>query len=158
MPISENPPPRETTAFEKRTLRRIYIALFTILSSLLFGAAFIFYIHSKPASEDSLQELAELPAPAIVDGRDVESGLIAEGDYLLVKQNCTSCHSGAIITQNRMSRDSWLTTIEWMQETQNLPELGDNEAPILDYLEKYYAPEKKGRRPRLQNIEWYELN
>jgi hypothetical protein len=47
--------------------------------------------------------------------------------------------------------------IDWMQETQGLEDLGEHEPLILDYLAKYYAPQKKGRRPNLENIEWYEL-
>ena len=44
-----------------------------------------------------------------------------------------------------------------MQETQELWDLGNNEAPILDYLAKHYGPENKGRRENLEDIEWYEL-
>ncbi len=47
--------------------------------------------------------------------------------------------------------------IHWMQETQNLWDLGDNEALIVAYLAKNYPPGKKGRRARLTNIEWYDL-
>jgi len=49
--------------------------------------------------------------------------------------------------------------IRWMQETQNLPDLGEKEAPILDYLAEHYAPEDTGRRPNLDlaSIEWYIL-
>ena len=44
-----------------------------------------------------------------------------------------------------------------MQETQNLWDLGKNEDIIVKYLATYYAPEKKGRRQNLTNIEWYVL-
>lgn len=149
----------DLSALEKRVLSRIFYALMGMVFIILTGTGFILYIHFSPDSKSELEELAELqpPAPAVVDGYDVESGLVAKGDYLMVKQNCTSCHSGKLISQNRMTRTSWLTSIRWMQETQNLADLGDNEEPILDYLEKYYSPEKKGRRPQLQDIEWYEL-
>ena len=81
-----------------------------------------------------------------------------EGDGLpLVIAHCTPCHSAELVTQNRMTREGWESTIRWMQETQNLWDLGENESVILDYLATYYAPEEQGRRPNLEDIEWYEL-
>ena len=49
--------------------------------------------------------------------------------------------------------------IVWMQETQELTDLGDKEPIILDYLAKYYSPEEEGRRANLDiaEIEWYIL-
>ncbi len=47
--------------------------------------------------------------------------------------------------------------IRWMQQTQNLWDLGENEELILDYLSTYYPPEEKGRRENLKDIEWYEM-
>ncbi|HHG86034.1 MAG TPA: monoheme cytochrome C [Bacteroidetes bacterium] len=139
---------------------RIFAAVIIVLIALFGGVLGIAYVQTMPPPlpPQALVDAADEPAgPAIQNGYDVESGLIAKGDYIIVKRSCTSCHSGKLITQNRMSRDSWLTTIRWMQKTQNLSPLGDNEVLILDYLEKYYAPNKKGRRANLTNIEWYEL-
>ncbi len=93
----------------------------------------------------------------IVDGIDVDSGLIVDDNYELVKTNCSACHSLKLVTQNRATRDGWKDIIAWMQETQKLWDLGDNEPLILDYLGKNYAPNKKGRRQNLKNIDWYEL-
>ena len=95
--------------------------------------------------------------PQIWEGKDTETGLIVDTHWELVKGSCVSCHSAKLITQNRMSRAGWETTIRWMQETQNLGNLYDNEPKILDYLAKNYAPKQRGRRPKLENIEWYEL-
>ena len=47
--------------------------------------------------------------------------------------------------------------IRWMQASQGLWDLGPNEEIIVSYLAKNYAPEKKGRRANLQDIEWYKL-
>ena len=49
--------------------------------------------------------------------------------------------------------------IDWMQATQGLWELGDNEPIILDYLATHYAPEEVGRRANLdvEEIGWYIL-
>lgn len=93
-----------------------------------------------------------------VDGKDVETGLLEGDGFALVKANCTSCHSSALILQNRFTREGWKVKIEWMQETQGLWELGNNESVILDYLAANYAPEAYvGRRAPLKDIEWYEL-
>lgn len=63
-----------------------------------------------------------------------------------VVAHCTACHSSALITQNRMTREGWLQTIRWMQKKQGLWPLGDHEVLVLDYLEKHYFPENSGRR------------
>lgn len=94
----------------------------------------------------------------LVDGKDVETGLLAGEGLELVKANCTACHSSALILQNRFTREGWHEKIVWMQETQGLWNLGNNESIILDYLAANYAPEApKGRRVPLTGIEWYEL-
>lgn len=109
-------------------------------------------------------ESAENPAPLtdvsteLVDGKDVETGLLAGEGLELVKANCTACHSSALILQNRFTREGWHSKIEWMQETQGLWDLGTNESIILDYLAANYAPEApQGRRVPLSGVEWYEL-
>jgi hypothetical protein len=93
----------------------------------------------------------------IENGIHVQTGFVEGEGLMLVVQNCTSCHSAKLVTQNRMSKEKWLATIRWMQETQNLWDLGVNEAPILNYLSTYYAPNQIGRRANLKNVEWYEL-
>ena len=93
----------------------------------------------------------------IENGIHVATGLIHGEGMQAVITNCLTCHSAKLITQNRMNRDRWLSTIRWMQETQNLRDLGDQEAIILQYLSAYYAPEETGRRKTLSNIEWHEL-
>ncbi|MDN5216787.1 hypothetical protein QQ020_32250 [Fulvivirgaceae bacterium BMA12] len=88
---------------------------------------------------------------------DDETGLIIGPGFNLVKTNCLGCHSGKLITQNRANREAWKATIRWMQQTQNLWDLGENEPKILDYLSKNYAPQQMGRRAPLQDVEWYDL-
>jgi hypothetical protein len=39
--------------------------------------------------------------------------------------------------------------IRWMQDTQGLWSLGDNEPLVLDYLAQHYGPFAVGRRPPL---------
>ena len=107
-------------------------------------------------------DLAELEQEneLIENGYHVKTGLKIAPGFDLVKANCTVCHSAKLITQNKASREGWEQMIDWMQKTQGLWELGENEARILDYLAEHYAPEKKGRRENLniKEIEWYILD
>ena len=80
---------------------------------------------------------------------DKKTSLVIDTGFEQVRAHCTACHSGKLVTQNRMSRDTWLETIRWMQKTQALWPLGDAEVVILDYLEKHYHPIKTGRRRAL---------
>ncbi len=95
----------------------------------------------------------------VVDGIHQPTGLIADQNFDLVINNCTGCHSPKLITQNRLSARGWKSIIEWMQEKQNLWDLGKDESKIIDYLAKNYAPTNEGRRRNL-NIKtdaWYVL-
>ena len=91
------------------------------------------------------------------DSIDAGTGMIVAEGFELVRQRCLTCHSSKLITQNLASRDGWEDMIRWMQETQKLPDLGEAEDPILDYLAAHYAPEDQGRRATLVIEEWYEL-
>ncbi|MEQ8220430.1 MAG: monoheme cytochrome C [Arenibacter sp.] len=98
------------------------------------------------------------------DGWDkIENGIhlrtgFKDGEGLMtVVNNCTNCHSAQLVIQNRMNEERWIETIRWMQKTQNLWDLGDNEKVIVNYLVTNYPPKSKGRRGALTNIEWYPL-
>lgn len=93
----------------------------------------------------------------IENGIHVRTGLVDAEGLMIVVNNCTNCHSSKLVTQNRMSADGWNTTIEWMQETQNLWDLGGNQEIIVNYLSTNYPPKEKGRRMALTDIDWYEL-
>lgn len=106
----------------------------------------------------AVTDTEEVQTNAIENGLDVETGFIAEGDYLVVKQHCTACHSGQLVMQNRADREGWEEMIRWMQATQKLWDLGTDEDKVLDYLAMYYAPEEKGRRSPLAVEEWYAID
>lgn len=76
-------------------------------------------------------------------------GLTPDSNLPYVVAHCTACHSAALITQNRMTREGWLSTIRWMQEKQGLWPLGAHEEIVLNYLDTYYFPEETGRRKPL---------
>ena len=59
---------------------------------------------------------------------------------ILILQNCISCHSIKLITQNKMSKNLWLKTIRWMQEEHNLKIFNkDEEEKIIDYLDTFFS-------------------
>jgi len=76
--------------------------------------------------------------------------LIQEEGWLLVRDNCTECHSIQIIVQNSGNREVWKSRIEWMQNSQGLGELGSElEGSILDYLTSNYGQKTASRRQAL---------
>lgn len=137
----------------------VVVLLVGLVLSLVFLPEISTRLNSTSAelSSASPEPLADF-STEVVDGKDVETGLIAGNGLELVKANCTACHSSALILQNRFNREGWHSKIVWMQETQGLWDLGGNEAIILDYLAENYAPEEShGRRIPLTGIDWYEL-
>ena len=89
-------------------------------------------------------------SPAQAQEVDPATGLVVAAGYTQVKAQCTVCHSGRLVAQNRADREGWLQMIRWMQETQGLWPLGDAEPLILDYLARHYGPLPRGRRAPLQ--------
>lgn len=135
------------------------LAIFLLLILVLFGGLFYFN-NRKPKIN-----FEEIPVEAnkedydkVENGIHLATGFIDDEGMQATIQNCTACHSAKLVTQNRMSREGWKAAIVWMQETQNLWDLGVNEELILNYLSKNYAPTDKGRRQNLEVAEWYELN
>ena len=149
----------------KVSIRRLGVLL---SSFLVLVCVFFIYIMADPTFSvfKNATEDEGVAAPEVIEEPDfdkIENGIhirtgLAEGDGLqAVINHCTNCHSAKLVTQNRMTAEGWQATIQWMQETQNLWDLGKNEEIIVRYLATHYAPEKKGRRENLTNIEWYEL-
>ncbi|WJJ97028.1 monoheme cytochrome C [Algibacter luteus] len=99
----------------------------------------------------------EVDEDRIENGIHVRTGLIDAEGLMVVVNNCTNCHSSKLVTQNRMNAERWNATIKWMQETQNLWDLGRNQEVIVNYLVTNYPPKAKGRRAVLTDIDWYEL-
>ena len=154
-------------------LIKISKAVGGIVALLLVGTGVIIYLLLTDRSADSVAQAPPVAekvdvvgppatsvadASEIVDGKDVLTGLLAGEGLLEVKANCLSCHSAKLIAQNRFTRAGWHAKIVWMQETQGLWDLGENEPLILDYLAEHYAPEVRApRRQPLTDVNWYEL-
>ena len=78
---------------------------------------------------------------------DETTGLIVAPGWQDVRAHCGGCHSHALVTQQRGSRQAWLDMIRWMQDTQNLWQFQpDVEDRILSYLAENYAPKPNRRR------------
>lgn len=103
------------------------------------------------------EPIVELDSADIENGIHLPSGLIVDDGMEVVMTTCGACHSLNLVTQNRATREGWKDMIVWMQETQKLWDLGDNEEIILNYLAKNYAPQNEGRRRNLVVEEWYNL-
>ena len=131
----------------------IVVAVFLTLVTMMQNG--IIELPYEQVVEEKM-DVAETTTPEI-GSIDDESGLVVDEGFEVVKVQCGACHSTKLVTQNRFSREGWKSLIVWMQETQNLWDLGENQGIILDYLEKHLAPKKMGRRKRLENIEWYAL-
>ena len=149
----------------KRKINQLVLILrFTVLLVLVWfaGSVCLLKFYEPPPNSGTPEQQITAMAPVfdasqVVEGIHVATGLKAGEGLQLVIANCTGCHSAKLITQNRATKEGWKSIINWMQATQNLWDLGNNEEPIVTYLTKNYAPEQKGRRQPLQDIEWYEL-
>ena len=133
-------------------------AVLLIVITLLVGIVVVLFLSRKPEEEPVPDKFVEVSGPQeIVDGKHVATGLVADEGLNLVIAHCTGCHSAKLVTQNRFNSEGWIRVIRWMQDTQNLWELGESEEAIVAYLSKHYAPEFAGRRMPLPEVEWYKL-
>ena len=138
-----------------------FISCLLSFGYLLFGDMLAPMFETTPVlvkKASSQQDSAE-EDERVVDGIHLKTGLVYAEGFAIVRSQCTACHSAQLITQNRATRAGWLDMIRWMQATQGLWDLGENEKTIVDYLAKHYAPEEVGRRANLDvaAIEWYIL-
>ncbi len=144
----------------KKAEKKAYLAiLFALIASVLLLFAVYdpsFSIFGNKNNEVIYSEVIE-DEDKIENGIHLRTGLKDAEGLMTVVNNCTNCHSSKLIVQNRMSAESWNTTIKWMQETQNLWDLGGNQEVIVNYLVTNYPVIKKGRRMTLKDIEWYTL-
>ena len=146
------------------TIKAILLVVCGVFIFTLFGNPFDFnWQQPIPATNNSSSNqiaIADEDWDKIENGIHLRSGLVYAEHFDLIRANCTACHSGKLVAQNRATREGWEQMIRWMQETQGLWDLGKNEPIILDYLAKYYAPQETGRRAHLdmKQIEWYILD
>ena len=145
-------------------VKKVYrLVLFVFSMFTIVGIGLFVYLNNPSFFDFNAKNETLVSIPVEIDEDRIENGIHlstgqidAEG-LMTVVNNCTNCHSSKIVTQNRMNAERWNATIEWMQETQNLWDLGGNQEIIVNYLVSNYPVTKKGRRMALTNIDWYEL-
>lgn len=145
-----------------RKLMAVIVLFFVAIAGILLYVVIdptLSTFKSKQPSQEYVRvaEVDEEDFDKIENGIHVRTGLIEAEGLTEVVNNCTNCHSAKLVIQNRMNKERWIATIRWMQETQNLWNLGNNEEIIVNYLVTNYPPKQKGRREILSNIEWYAL-
>lgn len=146
-----------------QTVSAIFFAIVGLFLFALFQPAISGWFHRPELVpvEVSQRRIAEKKADLdrVENGIHLETGFIVAEGWETVRATCTACHSAKLVTQNKATREGWESMIRWMQETQGLWDLGDQEGAILDYLAAHYAPEEASRRANLdvEAIEWYLL-
>lgn len=144
-----------------KKLYRLLVLFFGLI--LITGGVLVYYTINPSFFEfqSKLDTIVSIPVEEDEDriekGIHVRTGLVEAEGLMTVVNNCTNCHSSKLVIQNRMNTERWNATIKWMQETQNLWDLGINQEIIVNYLVTNYPPKDKGRREVLSNIDWYEL-
>lgn len=148
----------------RQSVKAIYKGFVVAFLFIGLATAVITYLILDPngvmlggGSSESYTAIEELDEDHIENGIHVRTGFIEADGLMNVVNNCTNCHSSKLVIQNRMNKERWAATIDWMQRTQNLGDLGANEEIIINYLVTNYPPQKDGRRRNLTNIDWYEL-
>jgi hypothetical protein len=150
-----------TFGAQVRKLYRSLMLFFTLF--VIAGGGIIYFMYNPDglnfnSNSDTITMVpVEEDEDRIENGIHARTGLVDAEGLMTVVNNCTNCHSAKLVTQNRMNTESWNATIKWMQETQNLWDLGRNQEIIVNYLVTNYPAKAKGRRAVLTDIDWYEL-
>ncbi|MBD2752405.1 hypothetical protein [Spirosoma validum] len=131
-----------------------------ITAIFFVGCVLVGLVSFRPSQ---LNRMAPISARADTVKIDKETGLIDDSNLMMVKSQCTACHSSKLILQHRFTRAGWVERIRWMQKYHKLWDLGESEKVVLDYLEKNYGPQTGEsraafRRAPLKKVEWYKLN
>ncbi len=133
------------------TIATLPAVLLLLLASLLACTA---EGPGAPRSEGDIKPLATSATDPSQPTRFDATGFAEAPGRSVVIANCTGCHSGRLVQQNRATRAGWHEIIRWMQAKQGLWRLeAQTESEILDYLAAEYGPandSEDGRRPRLK--------
>ena len=109
-------------------LRPAWLA--AIAAAVYFAAAAIAI--ATDAATSSEDEYRGLPPGS---GRDEVLGI------------CGTCHSMKLVTQQGLSRSTWAELLVLMVEEHEMAELEpEDEVLILDYLAKFYGPDRLARK------------
>ncbi|MEE9407084.1 MAG: monoheme cytochrome C [Polaribacter sp.] len=147
--------------FQKKVKKAEKTAYFAMFFALIASVLLLFAVYNPTFSifgnDNSNVVYSEIIEDKVENGIHLRTGLIDAEGLMTVVNNCTNCHSAKLVTQNRMNKERWNATIKWMQKTQGLWNLGENQEKIVNYLVTNYPTIAKGRRLKLENINWYTL-
>ena len=97
-----------------------------------FVAAALLYASLAPAQQGAVDDYDLMPDDI---GRDETYSA------------CAACHSMKLVAQQGLTREDWDEALVWMVEEQEMEELEAAERDlVLDYLTKYYGPDRAARR------------
>ena len=116
---------------------------------LTAAAAAVCFFSSVPslASDTSGQTKAVDAKAGMIDLEDDYQGLPPGKGREEVFGLCGTCHSMKLVTQQGLSRSTWAEVLVFMVEEQEMPELEpEDEELVLDYLAKFYGPDRLARR------------
>ena len=79
-------------------------------------------------------------------GQEAEfDGLVAGPGAEETFYACGACHSIKLVSQQGLSRDSWIETLQWMVDEQEMVPLPPEEYDlVLTYLTTFYGPDRRG--------------
>lgn len=134
--------------------KKNYRWILILITLLIIGVALLYFWAAEETEAEDLGR--EVSRDERVDAEPLHPWKPGPG-AALARKHCTPCHAADLVVQNRMDAEGWEATIRWMQRTQNLWDLGEDEAPLIEYLAKNYAPQFEGRRKPLSEVDWYVL-
>lgn len=60
---------------------------------------------------------------------------------------CSACHSFKLVAQQGLSKESWKEVLVWMVEEQEMEPMEPADLSVtLDYLAKFYGPDRLARK------------
>ena len=120
--------------------------------------AFVLFVAALSGTGARMVETATAPPPApqaeapVQTATAVQSAAAGDDEYQGLPHGtgreevlglCGACHSMKLVTQQGLSRSTWSEVLVFMVEEQEMTELEpDDEKLVLDYLEKFYGPDR----------------
>ena len=93
------------------SIKVVLLLICSILLYALFGDQFDFNFNkpskSQQESATSLQSVQEEDWDRVENGIHLRTGLVYDPQFDIIRANCTACHSGKLVAQNRATREGW---------------------------------------------------
>ncbi|MDE0059044.1 MAG: hypothetical protein OXP07_13055 [Defluviicoccus sp.] len=110
-------------------------------------AAAVWFFSAAPGIASGTGERTAAVAGGEADDDDDYEGLPPGEGRDEVFGLCGACHSMKLVTQQGLSRSTWEEVLVLMVEEHEMAELEpEDEIPVLNYLTKFYGPDRLARR------------